>query len=503
MRKIISLFKSNFNFTASVIILLTLGLYGLLINNINLWLDEIYSVLMAKDNFHDMWILLSTEDSKPPLYYLYLKFVLMLFPKIYEIWGAHFSSCILLIVAQVFAATRVKKDFGESVALWLILILMLMPASLWLAFEVRTYMLSGLLMMMALVYGISLIYKQVWEDFIKFGIVSLLALYSHYYCALWLCFLYAFILLSMLKNKNDRHHLRYFLLTAVTVGILFAPWLYVPLNTGQQISGKWYLHDGFVKFSWQFFTNPLNPEIFQSVYFIATTFASSVFSFMLILGVCTQFSTKESGKLFKLGFYSFALTYLLLIILSYVVRPVVSARYLKIFSPVLYLCVAVVLTQFPKLRIPFLIAGVIGFVFTYADVRSVTFDNGYQIAVHNIRQFISKDKILLTYDNSNLFCEYYLPEYKCILITDGKGEILRKPQVLKNMPLYHHLPDENINFSLSIYSHPNNPNQCIPYLSNYRYGQNVTLCQHNFDEAKQAYQNSLYALEHLDSTPVD
>ena len=69
---------------------------------------------MAKDSFSDMWELLTTEDSKPPLYYLYLKFILFLFPKKYEIFGAHFASFLLLILAQIFAFISVKKDYGDK-----------------------------------------------------------------------------------------------------------------------------------------------------------------------------------------------------------------------------------------------------------------------------------------------------------------------------------------------------------------------------------------------------
>ena len=62
------LFKTQ----AVMIVLFTMVSYGMLINNLNLWLDEIYSVLMAKGSFSEMWQMLVTEDSKPPLYYLYL-----------------------------------------------------------------------------------------------------------------------------------------------------------------------------------------------------------------------------------------------------------------------------------------------------------------------------------------------------------------------------------------------------------------------------------------------
>lgn len=79
-------FIKSFNGQAVLLVLATAVVYGLCINNLNLWSDEIYSVLMAKDSLLEMWRLLITEDSKPPLYYLYLKGIMALFPQAYEIW---------------------------------------------------------------------------------------------------------------------------------------------------------------------------------------------------------------------------------------------------------------------------------------------------------------------------------------------------------------------------------------------------------------------------------
>ena len=42
-------YLARFQVKAGLLIALTAILYGLLLNNINLWSDEIYSVLMAND----------------------------------------------------------------------------------------------------------------------------------------------------------------------------------------------------------------------------------------------------------------------------------------------------------------------------------------------------------------------------------------------------------------------------------------------------------------------
>jgi len=493
MRKTINFLINNFKVKAGTLIALTAVAYGLLINNLNLWTDEIYSVLMAKESLSDMWILLVSEDSKPPLYYLYLKGILTLFPAQYEIWAAHFASAVLLIAAQIFAATIIRRDFGDNVSLWCIVLLALIPQSLWLALEVRTYMLSSLLLLIAAVYGWHLINQPKNLDFIIFGVVSLCALYTHYYCAIWLMFCYMGILYYLIKDKTFSKYGIKFLITAVMVALLFLPWLYVPFANGSDISSSWYVNESFVLYSWQFFINPLQPEIFQSVFLIATTFSACVFSFILLLGVF-DLSAKKSKRIFVLTFGCFITSYLLLILLSYTFRPMVTARYLKIFTLVLYLAGAVVLAQHKNIRKAFALTAIIGFIFTWADIRAISFDKGYQNVINDIRRFISPSQPLIALDNSNIFCEYYLPEYKCLPIIGETGEILRKPSIAKLASDYQYQFD-NVAYTISIYNQPISEADCQTYQSFYRYGQNVSLCRFSPENAHNLLKDSLYWIQ--------
>ncbi len=489
MRDFLKVLNESFRIKAGLLIAATAVLYALLINNLNLWTDEIYSVLMAKDSFKEMFYLLMTEDSKPPLYYLYLKGVLVLFPQQYEIFAAHFASYILLLGAQLFAATAVKKDYGSKTALWLILLIAVMPQSLWLAFEARTYMLSALLMLMALVYGLRLTRTPAAVDFWKFGTVTVLALYSHYYCAVWLMFLYALLLADLLRTKKTAAAKR-LLLTAFAAAALFAPWLLVPLATGARISEDWYVTSDFVMMSPMFFYDPLAPDIQQSVFFMATFIETSAFTFIAVCGLFDrQRDSFTLRQLFWTAALSFFLTYALLLGLSYLVRPMVTARYLKIFSLIWYLAGAVVLAQNKILQKGFLLLAAIGFAGSYADVRIASFDRTYYNAAHDIRQFIGTDQTIMTLDNSNLFCEYYLPEYKCVLAVGEKGEILRWPSVMKNIDLYHQEPAE-MTLILSIYSRTNSSN-CLLYDSLYRQGNGISMCMETAQRVWTLLQNSL------------
>ena len=492
MQKLKSVFNFivyNFNIKAWGIFGLTVVLYALLINNLNLWSDELYSVLIAKDSFSDMWELLITEDSKPPLYYLYLKGILSLFPKKYEIFGAHFASYLTLLFAEIFTITAIKKDYGEKVSFWMLLILMLHPISLWLAFEVRTYGLSSFLLLVCFVYGLRLTREPQNIDYIKFGLASILALYTHYYAAIWLMFLYVMILFIIFFDKTFFKLGKKFIITALIVAILFLPWIFIPLKTAKGISNDWYVNMEFVKFSIRFFTEPLQPEIFQSIFFIATTFSSTVFSFVALSGIFNMNTLSHRLKrAFLVAFASFFLSYLLLIILSYVVRPMVTARYLKIFSLVWYLAGAIAITNLNNIKKAFSFILIVGFIFTYCDMKAVFFDREYKNVAEDINKYVSKDKTILALDNSNLFCEYYLPDHKCILAVGERGEILRLPNLLKNIHLYYQEVDDIV-LVLSLYNTVGG--DCREYQSIYRTGNTVSLCKIPKEQAEIFIKNSL------------
>lgn len=486
--------RHSFAGKACLLIGITAALYGLLINNLNLWTDEIYSVLMAKDTLGEMFHLLLTEDSKPPLYYLYLKGILALFPKEYEIWGAHFASYILLLAAQLFAVTEVRKDYGDKTSLWLAALMLLMPQSLWLAFEVRTYMLAAFLMLAALVYGLRVSEQPEPRDYAKFGAATVLALYSHYYCALWLMFLYLFLLADILRARRFEQ-LKPFLTTAGAAALLFAPWLVVPLATGGEISRNWYVTMDFVRVSAQFFTTPPAAEIWQSPFFIATTLAATSLTFIVICGLMNitggkMAETDGYGRLFSAAAGTVLATYLLLILLSVTVRPMVTARYMYIFSLIWYAAGAAVLAKSSFLPRGFIIIALLGFAGTYGDFKAAFFDRGFYNLAHDIKAFVPKDKPILAFDNNNLFCEYYLPEHTCLAIVGADGEILRRPSVMTNIALYNREPDE-VTFTLSSYGQMRNNKDCLNYKSAYRISHGTDLCKLDAVHVRQLLKESL------------
>lgn len=105
----------------------------------SVWFDEGYSILLAKQNFGELFAL-TAVDAHPPFYYLLLK-----------IWGDTFgfSEFALRTLSAIFAAGSVvvtylltKKLFGWKIAAYSLPFIILAPFLLRYAYEIRMYSLA-------------------------------------------------------------------------------------------------------------------------------------------------------------------------------------------------------------------------------------------------------------------------------------------------------------------------------------------------------------------------
>lgn len=304
----------------------------------------------------------------------------------------------------------------------------------------------------------------------------------------------SFLLADILRARRFEQ-LKPFLATAGAAALLFAPWLAVPLSTGGEISRNWYVTMDFVRVSAQFFTTPPAAEIWQSPFFIATTLAATSLTFIVICGVTDVAGGKmtkpdSNSKLLTTTAGTVLATYLLLILLSVTVRPMVTTRYMYIFSLIWYAAGAAVLAKSSFLPRGFIIIALLGFAGTYGDFKAAFFDRGFYNLAHDIKAFVPKDKPILAFDNNNLFCEYYLPEHTCLAIVGADGEILRRPSVMKNIALYGKEPGE-VTFTLSSYGQMRNNKDCLNYKSAYRISHGTGLCKLDAAHVRQLLKESL------------
>lgn len=137
---ILSIVEQKWLFVLVIMMLCTFVLSLFMGKGQDIWFDESYSIILAKQSFSSLFALTGV-DAHPPLYYLLLK-----------LWGDTFgwSELALRSLSALFAALTVgvagllvRSLFGVRALLWTVPLLVLAPFWLRYGYEIRMYSLAG------------------------------------------------------------------------------------------------------------------------------------------------------------------------------------------------------------------------------------------------------------------------------------------------------------------------------------------------------------------------
>ncbi|MFQ3581876.1 glycosyltransferase family 39 protein [Chloracidobacterium validum] len=207
---------------------LALGLRWWGIATQNLWLDELYSIDVARKPLAEI-VRCAAADVHPPLFYFVLKGWMRLFG---DSAAAVRSLSVVASLAALIAAFRlVAPRYGGWAALTMTLLMATSAHQVFFAQEARMYAL-----VMALVLGAARGYAMWRETGIERGLAiyvwcSLAALYCHYFALLAILAFNAHFLLSAFgpTQAGTRRQTYRWLIAHGTMGLLYAPWVAVML----------------------------------------------------------------------------------------------------------------------------------------------------------------------------------------------------------------------------------------------------------------------------------
>jgi len=185
----------------------------------SLWLDELFSVLIARRN----WVLVLADtaqgDTNPPLYNLLLHFSLQ--------FGS--DEVAARVVSFIFATATIplfyalaRDLFDERSAFLATAVLMINPLHIFYAQEARMYAQLAFFTLAAIFF-----FLRAWRigrmrDWILFVLATTLAFYTHSLAFLNLLALDVFALLFRQTRRERWHTLA---LAHVAIALLFAPWM--------------------------------------------------------------------------------------------------------------------------------------------------------------------------------------------------------------------------------------------------------------------------------------
>ncbi len=156
------------------------------------WYDEAFTGIITRMSWSDMWWMIF-HDVHPPLYYYLLKPWASLFH--YSAFGFRSFSVLFGVFGIVSIYYISKKLFSQKVALISAFLMTVSPFAIQYSQEARMYALFGFLSLWLTYFFISALQKNNWRDWLAWGAVGILFLYTHY-LALFTFFIFYLTALS-------------------------------------------------------------------------------------------------------------------------------------------------------------------------------------------------------------------------------------------------------------------------------------------------------------------
>ena len=325
--------------------LVLLGFNFVRIFDNNFWLDEAFSINLARMSFVEM-IQATAADVHPPLYYAFLMLMQRLFGD-YG-WLFHLTSLIPYVIVMVFILSVIWWDFGKGTAFLMMTFVSMMRSSVVYNVEVRMYSLAAMFVLFAF-YSLYLIFKEnKLSGWFLSGFFSICAIYTHYCTMIPIMIFYFFLLVFTLIKRQKK--IRIFMLYLITA-VLYLPWLGIFLSTVKRASANFErdyisLAKGIVNFFW------LRQEWYALLVWL-------IFVAALIVLVLSEIKNRKKEESLRIylseiphdiywifcGFAASTGTLIAYEAASFLIRPCFSYKYLHPVLAVLWLVFSVVLSK--------------------------------------------------------------------------------------------------------------------------------------------------------------
>lgn len=344
-----SLFGSTKRMTSITISLMAFSLF-LFIDayNDSFVFDEAYTMSMVQHSYSDIWNITAT-DVHPPLYYFMLKSFTLIFGD--SLLALRIFSTLGILEIFLTGLFPIRRNFGAKVSLLFITIITLLPATQYLADEIRMYSWT-----MFFTLSNAMAAYKVYKNPTKFnyGILLLTALcasYTHYYSLMGAVTIFGLLLLFMVIQKRN-------IIGTITCIILFligySFWIPELINQVTAVNHNYWITKLTLKdlllFSYYLFS-PKEPTHPYTIFTLPTMAVALSFMLLLIASII-GFTIKEYKKLNRTKIITglifitvFVIPVISAIILSYVMKPIIIPRYMTCLTGCLVLGVSIVLVE--------------------------------------------------------------------------------------------------------------------------------------------------------------
>jgi hypothetical protein len=375
---------------------------------------------MVGHSFVDI-VKMAAGDNHPPFYFILSKVLTIILGN--NEFSLRSASLLGVMAIAALGFGPVKRIWGEKAGLLFTLLVFVTPAFVAQAINARMYTWAGFFCTACVLYAYCAILENKRRDWIIFGIVTVLGLYTHVYLMLE-CFAICALVFTWLLI-NDRKKLLSFVIVSVSISLLFLPWALVVINQAAEVGKAFWI------------PSPTNPWVLNGLIFMPFQheFDSSLPRGMIyaacVLSVCLLFpgmlnawkNRNSAGKLFFLSLAVSVLTIAGAYLISVQFKPILLGRYLTSILGLYVLIWVYGILHFKKN-----ISGIIAvclllavFIPQIIDIKTVK-RNGPMTEVKNYIDSKAKTNDVFVHNDEHSFgiFSYYYPQYRhYLMLKDG------------------------------------------------------------------------------------
>lgn len=319
-----------------LVLLLGFGLRAANLGDKNVWWDEAWTIVAARQGLSDLTLQIAS-DVHPPLYFWLLHGWMTLVGD--SEFAARFLSLIWGILTVALTYPLAKRFTSRHTALLAALLTALSRFHIWWSQEARMYTLATLAVILSLYLFSKVLRKNKRRSWLLYTLATALVPYSFYAAVVVMVAQNGFVLLTLRRRlQADRHFLHKWIASQVTVVVAFAPWAFLATRNMRTWSSSTYFAPGLFA---QLYLTLLSTGISTNIerWLIPTV----VVTLAAIVGFVALWRERgwRRAMLLTLPLVLLpVLVYLLSLNRGLFYSPRIEARYLVLFAPVFYTLVA-------------------------------------------------------------------------------------------------------------------------------------------------------------------
>jgi uncharacterized membrane protein/uncharacterized protein (DUF2141 family) len=408
--------NNSFNVFWTVLFVVGSVLLFIGITNNTLWYDESFFGVAVRHSFFDL-IKMAAGDNHPPFYFILSKVLTEILGN--NIFSLRSASLLGVIALASLGFGPVRRIWGEKAGLLFTLLIFVTPAFVAQALNARMYTWAAFFCTACTLYAYLSIIENKRRDWIIFGMVTVLGLYTHVYLMLECFVIYTIVFTWLLIN--DRKKLPGFVIVSVSTAALYLPWALIVVKQAADVAKEfwiplpteWWVLRGLLFM-------PFQHEFDSSLPLGLLYAACVVVAGLTFFGILNALKNKNStGRLFFLCLAISILTIVGAIIITYQIKPILIGRYLTSLLGLYILVWVYGILHFKNrifgiISLCLLMAVFIPQIFEIKTVKR----NGPMVEVKNyIDSKAGADDVFVHNDEHSfgIFC-YYFPQYQHYLM---------------------------------------------------------------------------------------